>query len=286
MNLSRLRRASHKLRRWIARGLSQRRHRDDPNTVVWDSPDLAEEYATLGDLLAPEAILLTDLEAELPALHMLDIGVGGGRTTRHFAHRVGRYVGADYSGAMIQVCERTFGSLPGASFVVCDARHMAMFPDEGFDLALFSYNGLDYLDHAGRLQALREIRRTCRPGATFFFSSHNLQGVERLFALQRGARSPRQRLARLGQGLALRLTNPSPRALRDRDYAIINDGAHDFGLKTYYVKPAYQVQQLRDAGFDEIVLYRHDGKRVEPTGDLSHLDDDWIHYRATAGARS
>ena len=35
---------------------------------------------------------------------MLDIGVGTGRTTMHFAGLVKEYVGVDYSSALIQAC--------------------------------------------------------------------------------------------------------------------------------------------------------------------------------------
>ena len=33
--------------------------------------------------------------------------------------------------------------------------------------------------------------------------------------------------------------------LKNSDYMILNDGSHDFGLETYYIKPVFQVTQLK-----------------------------------------
>ncbi len=66
-------------------------------------------------------------------MDMLDIGVGGGRTTRHFAPLARTYLGVDYSAAMIARCKREF---PSFRFAVADARRLAFAADESYDLVL------------------------------------------------------------------------------------------------------------------------------------------------------
>ena len=75
-------------------------------------------------------------------MKMLDIGVGGGRTTLHFAPLVKEYVGIDYSQNMIKACQERFAQV---SFQTADARSMGIFKDSTFDFILFSYNGIDYI---------------------------------------------------------------------------------------------------------------------------------------------
>lgn len=103
-------------------------------------------------------------------MKMLDIGVGAGRTTHYFAHLTKEYVGIDYSENMIKVCREKFQNYPKKiSFEVCDARSLKFFEDSYLDFVLFSYNGLDYMNHEDRLRVLREIRRATKEGGTFVF---------------------------------------------------------------------------------------------------------------------
>jgi ubiquinone/menaquinone biosynthesis C-methylase UbiE len=41
---------------------------------------------------------------------------------------------------------------------------LSRFPAGWFDFVLFSYNGIDFVDHAGRLQVLKEIARVLASG--------------------------------------------------------------------------------------------------------------------------
>jgi len=68
---------------------------------------------------------------------------------------------------------------PDREFRQVDARDLSAFADESFDFVLFSYNGLDCVGHADRLQVLAEVHRVVRPGGVFMFSSHNMDWVHR-----------------------------------------------------------------------------------------------------------
>ena len=218
---------------------------------------------------------------------MLDIGVGGGRTTKYFADRVSEYVGVDVSEEMIEACHQRFKELPAnVSFAVADARDMSQFSDGRFDLVLFSYNGIDNVSHADRLRVLREIRRVSRPGASFVFSSHNILGLHQLFELRYqfapGVRTTLQNIKRWY--LLNYVHNPSLRysVAKRSNHAIVNDGGHDYGLRLYYVHPEEQIRQLQEHFRDVRVFAVADGQEIVGPEGLRAADDLWLYYLCTA----
>lgn len=104
-------------------------------------------------------------------MRVVDIGVGAGRTTPWLAERASRYLGVDYSSAMIDVCKAKY---PKLEFKHGDATDLSFIPDSAFDAAIFSFNGIDCIPtDRGRLQCLSEMRRIVKPGGVVIFSSHN-----------------------------------------------------------------------------------------------------------------
>jgi SAM-dependent methyltransferase len=104
-------------------------------------------------------------------MEILDIGVGAGRTTPYLSKLSARYVGVDYSAAMIARCREKF---PALVFFEMDASDMTTFPDSSFDAIVFSCNGIDCLpDDAARRHCFRECVRLLRTDGVFIFSSHN-----------------------------------------------------------------------------------------------------------------
>lgn len=102
---------------------------------------------------------------------VLDIGVGAGRTTPALSRLGARYVGADYSSAMIGSCRNRF---PGLDFRVCDATDLQGFSDEEFDVVVFSFNGIDVIStDEARGRCFSEVGRVLKRGGVFIFSSHN-----------------------------------------------------------------------------------------------------------------
>ena len=120
-----------------------------------------------------ETTILERLERDLPKMSMLDLGVGGGRTTQHFAPRVKRYIALDDSPVLLRAWCKRFSGTP-YEFLLGDARSLP-FNDHTFDFVLFSHNGIDDVDDGDRLGVLREVRRVARNGGTFVFSTHNLE---------------------------------------------------------------------------------------------------------------
>ena len=98
---------------------------------------------------------------------ILDMGVGGGRTTQYLSQIAGRYVGADYSEAMVDTCRKRF---PDQEFRHCDARDIAPFADGEFDAVVFSANGIDYIAaDEGRARCLAEWCELSNVAESSFF---------------------------------------------------------------------------------------------------------------------
>ncbi len=207
--------------------------------------------------LGAEQVILRELGERAAQMDMLDIGAGGGRTTKHFAHHFKSYIGTDYSEAMVNACRAKFGDkLP---FQRVDARDMSVFADNSFDFLLFSWGGIDMLSHDDRLKVFSEVKRIARSGALFAFSAHNLHQADVGF---KSNGTPLRDIARL---LAKTVLNLGFYLGRPKDHVVLRDGYHRFGLLTYYTSPAYQVQQLEAAGFRNIRLLRQqDGLEMSP----------------------
>ena len=138
-----------------------------------------------------ERTLLRRYRDRWPELSVLDIGVGAGRTAFTFAALAGRYVGIDYSQAMIDRARERIGEDETTRFLHCDARTMASELDgERFDLVCFSYNGIDSVGHEDRLAILAQARAVVAEDGRFFFSTHSLANLP--FRAER----PRMRLHR------------------------------------------------------------------------------------------
>ena len=145
------------------------------NKLVYNSKDVVSLFVPLTNLQKPEETILNQLRNKLPNMRMLDVGVGAGRTTIHFAPLTKEYVGIDCSDNMIKECQKKFQNYQKkVSFVTADARDMTRFEDNYFDFVLFSWCGIDYVDHEDRQKILGEIRRVIKKGGYFCFQTHNL----------------------------------------------------------------------------------------------------------------
>jgi len=288
----------------------------ESNYSHFERDDVAREYAAFDFLLPAEAVVFDGLERSgvLSDSRVLDIGIGGGRTTAHLLGRCAAYVGMDVSEAMVDATRaRTAADTSPPSLTRADARSLP-FPARSFDVVLFSFNGLDGVgDHEERLHCLREIRRVCAPGAAFVFSSDNLCFVEQRLSPTRLAagvlrnalsgetlrvlrRRSRSLPGHLVRPLRVRLCNPSARQLRKVDHAgIVVDRyryemlseAHTapgerIRLPGYCIRPTAQVHQLTEVGFEEVRAFAPDGSEV--TADLGSglADHMWLYYRCRA----
>jgi ubiquinone/menaquinone biosynthesis C-methylase UbiE len=145
----------------------------DHDLSTYENPNTVMAYAVSEQLAAPEPHVFGKYVRS--GASILDLGVGGGRTTRHLAFDAGRYVGVDYAAPMVEICRRKY---PALEFHCLDARDLTLFPDRSFDVVLFSFNGLDTLPkESDRLVCLKEMRRVARETGYVIFSSHNAKWI-------------------------------------------------------------------------------------------------------------
>lgn len=255
---------------------------NEPNQRTYASAGVVWYYSQLKQLQPAEKVILERLKPQLSSMRMLDMGIGGGRTTSHFAPLVKEYVGIDYSAEMIAACRERFSkATPSLSLEVVDARSMKQFPDHSFDFILFSFNGIDYVSEGDRLKIFEEVRRVGKPGGYFAFSSHNLQGLQASLTIKKSLSfNPLRTYTNLVMLGLFKLLNPaiSAHQLAIADRLIVRDESHNFRLRTYYIRPAAQLKQL-EPFFNTIEVYSwSSGLNLGKWNDMSQQCDMWLYY--------
>jgi SAM-dependent methyltransferase len=253
------------------------------NRRTFEASDVVRFYASRIALQPPEQTILDRLRPRLATMAMLDIGVGGGRTTRHFASLVRAYTGIDYARPMLDACRAVF-SAPNTRFALADAKRLP-FADDEFDFVLFSYNGLDCCDHDDRLSALAEVRRVARPGAVFAFSTHNLLSLAEFFAF-RGSWNPLKAADRLLRWARLRINNAPTAQMCSVPCSVVRDGSFGFRGVMYHIRPQAQVEQLEACGFERVEAFSlATGVPLAPTS-LPTATDRWLYFTCAVGDKT
>jgi len=159
----------------------------------WDSAMVRLAYRGTGWSDAGEEQALGSLLPLAPGTRVLDLGVGGGRTTAILAEGSASYLGLDITPEMIEDARSRY---PGVDLRVGDAAHLEALGDGAFDLIVFSLNGLDCLGHEDRERFFAECARLLAPGGVLQFSSHNLDGPS--YGERPSLQDVRERLAKPG----------------------------------------------------------------------------------------
>lgn len=254
----------------------------DVNQDVYTAASVVADYVSASDLQPPERVILEQLGAQLAGATMLDLGVGGGRTTAHFAPVVRSYLGLDFSEAMVAACRRRF---PDLAFTVGDVRDLSALEDDSFDFVLFSFNGLDDVPPEERARALAEIQRVGKAGGQLCFSAHNLQSLDRWrLGLKRQLCWNPGRLGRnLHKWLRLRLVHNRHLYGKKLDLtsaALVYDHNHGRFMPTYYIRPAHQLAQLAER-FADVRVFALDGVELDTPEALDRATDLWLYYLCT-----
>jgi len=244
------------------------------NKLIYARADVVKYYQNIEVLTKAEAVLFEKLSPTIKDSKILDIGVGGGRTTKYLLPLSRDYTGVDY---VRQYAEETGKKYPNAKILCGDARDLKEFEDETFDFVLFSFNGLDCISNDDRLKALKEIFRVLKKGGVFMFSSHNRD-------YQYFNKFPWQQ--KIHFSLSYLLFNlhclyylPNHFKLKKHeihteDYAVTNDGDHRYSLLFYYISIDKQVKQLTDIGFSGVEAFDMNGETVE--SDISSLSNHYL----------
>lgn len=252
----------------------------DKNLKTYSSKNVVSYYKKYDTLQKPEETILNILHEKLKEMNMLDIGIGAGRTTRYFAPIVKNYTGIDYSQNMIDACIKKFeGKLSNCSFYTEDARVLKTFKDGSFDFALFSFNGIDYVLPEERDSVLLQIKRVLRKDGIFCFSSHNIGSLlyMPLFEFRLNVFASIKRIFEVVKMKKLNKKQFDQAA--KANYIVINDGAHNYGLNTCYIRPSFQLEQLKTIGFSEVKIYSFStGKELYNKKLIDSTTEKWFYY--------
>lgn len=249
------------------------------NLDIYQRPATARWYATLNGLVPAEEAALAATREVWQGGDVLDIGIGGGRTSPHLAPQARSYTGVDYSPAMVAVARQRH---PHLDVRQADARDLSVFPDASFDFALFPDNGIDAVDAPGRGRILAEVRRVLRPGGVFVFNAHNLDWSENgkiwrdMFSV-RLSRSPIS-TAKAFARIPIRLWNylrTLRRKVSTESYVIMHDPGNDFASPHYYTGAVEMKRQLQAAGFALLMVLNAQG--VE-TSHAPEQESATLHY--------
>lgn len=236
--------------------------------------------------------------AELQLLHMfrgrwhqmkmIDIGIGAGRTSAFFANVVNRYVGIDYAERMVEVARVRIGESATVALQLGDVRDLSVFNDNSFDVALFSFNGIDSMNHQDRKASLEQVHRKLRKGGFYFFSSHCLLFLpvsKRKLVESENSEAPNWNNLSLDKAKEFLKRNKGvdDEEVLERGWALLNDLTHH---KFYYVTPEKQIEQLKECGFELQAAYDKEGSMFDPSAlnvdSYVHERHAWISYLAAA----
>jgi SAM-dependent methyltransferase len=235
------------------------------NLSTYAIPRVVRNYVNSIELFPAERRLMGQYKSQFRG-DVLDIAIGGGRTTRALLPHSKSYIGIDYAAGMVEAAKAEF---PQADLRCLDMRQVpAALSRERFDAILISFNGIDYISWEERNTLLGSLHGMLHPGGALVFSTHDLAAAEtesrfRIrsdLQLRPGllVRQPSEfvrRLIKMPVWCALALRNR--RRMRKQvaffdGYAYLNDSGENFGLLTTYTATDLQVNVLEDAGYKHI----------------------------------
>jgi SAM-dependent methyltransferase len=251
----------------------------DINQQAYSAKDIVERYAHYEELYKAELKIFDKYKKELGSGRILDIGIGGGRTTAYLAPISREYVGVDFAQPFVDHCKTKFASQKNTTIQYGDARDLKELKSGDFDFILFSFNGIDYVDMDGRKKVLSEFARLLRPGGILCFSFHNTGNIDKLYSFQL-PRNPLKYLWEWRRTQKLKEINGDKETYRDKDWFIIKDGGENFTADTFYCNPVFQQKCLEDIGFTSFEFYNAESGEVLSGSNLNSSDAPWIYVTA------
>jgi SAM-dependent methyltransferase len=246
------------------------------NEELWAGEDLVRHY-TGRTLRVPEVMLLVRYREALSG-RVLELGCGGGRLSGYLLDLAQDFHGLDISPRMVAHCGHIY---PAGTFSLGDLRELSRYTSDSFDVVFASFNVLDVLDDGERRRVLGEIHRMLADGGLLMMSSHNLahaSSIPKPTSLH--TRHPLQVVREL-MSMPRRVLNRRrllPLQRVERDYAILIDEAHDYGVLHYYVDRDEQQRQFVETGFELLECLDLDGRPVTAGERASRAPE--LHYVA------
>lgn len=245
-------------------------HHNTKVVAYYDDPDVVEYYKYRDHYAPAEAALLAWLKEELQNQPILEIGIGGGRTTPYLRQISKVYTGIDISEAMIQAARSRF---PGVDFLTCDARDLSRFQNGQFAAVFFFGAGIDNVSGADRLLVVKEISRVLRSRGILVLVGHNLElhwsslvglrlySNQRIFVADNLLRL-RSWISHCKEALLNIIHDKGYAAFLDYEERFVDQPKIGAVLRTVYIRRSAQMRQLIENGFSEIEVLDLDGNII------------------------
>jgi ubiquinone/menaquinone biosynthesis C-methylase UbiE len=208
------------------------------NKLTWNLPPLVEWYKSRTHIQEGEKKILELVN--FSNMNMIDIGVGGGRTTIHFAPLVNNYLGIDIIKDFTDFLEKKYINSPTYKFKCMDVLDLDK-QNNKYDFVLFSHNGIDnLLDIQSYINALNNMNTICSNNGYVCFSSHNIwsQNESEIFKVKK--------------------------------CLCVNKE-----LRQVYTNPKFILQLLNKYNYTEIIIIDREGKVI----DLNNISRSaWLYY--------
>lgn len=241
------------------------------NLATYNSLQVVNWYNGYTGLMPVEKHVFETYIAGRKCDKLLDVGIGAGRTTAYLVNYCEKYTGIDYSENLVQKAKLKYSDL---DLRCMNAADLSEFDNNRFDFVNFSFNGLDYATLNDRMKILSEIYRVLKPGAVFFFSTHNRNA----FNFNKAPWFNRKNSLWINIKTFLKLLPFLPRhyskkkhEVLNSDYAIINNCAHNYGLMTFHSTPELVKKQLESNYFCDVIFYNWEGKITDEKS-----TDEWL----------
>jgi len=245
------------------------------NQNVFEDKTIGKYYSDFNDLFLSEIRLFNEIRQHYENKIIVDIGIGGGRTTEFLLQFASKYIGIDYSETMIKEAKVKF---PDADLRYGDARNMSDIKGNSADFVLFSYNGIDCMSSNERIFILKECYRILKKDGVFAFSTHNLHF--KYFDKLPWQKPIKFEWLYIKHCLKVLLYLPHIIKLKKHNkyfenYAIVLNDAHFYSLYLYTISPEFQIQQLNDIGFTNVSIIDKKGELVNYS---NTIENDYLYY--------
>jgi SAM-dependent methyltransferase len=254
---------------------------DEINQSIWSDGGTLHWLESLqGFTDAGEQASYDRIADEMRNQPILDLGVGAGRTIPLMRAISQNYVAIDYQPEMVAIAK---GKYPNVDIQIGDARDLSRFADASFSLVVFSYAGIDAVDHDGRSQIFKEVSRILKPNGVFWFSTLNMEGQElnrRPWVMRWPDNSERIRKfivnvlraiksAAVGTLNYVRLKRYQRRG---EGWLVAPFSAHDFGLLVHYTTLSHLCSELEKFCFNfNVEVIDPNGRSLSASDNLSDV---------------
>lgn len=207
------------------------------NNSKWNNQKIIKWYISRKHIQNGEKKIL-ELVDFLNIKTMLDIGVGGGRTSMYFLNLVESYLGIDIVPDFIDTLQKKYSQKQFKCMNVLDIINL----EKTYDFILFSHNGIDnLLTLEEYTKALDNMYKVCNKNGYVCFSSHNIWKIN-----------------------------------QNNDFTLIECDVVGTRMKQVNTNPLFLIKLLKKNNYSSIIVIDREGKIIDINKEKTK--SAWLYY--------